>query len=71
MNDRNKLTTRICQKSTTSVFEPEGLVHPRVPWPPPESRTTPIKEREDGEDITPLHTTHGPITRARARQLNL
>jgi hypothetical protein len=23
------------------------------------------------EDITPIHTTHGPITRACARQLNL
>jgi hypothetical protein len=23
------------------------------------------------EDITPIHTMHGPITRSRARQLNL
>jgi len=36
-----------------------------------ESRTTPIQEGEDDEDITPLHTMQGPITRARARQLNL
>ena len=43
-----------------------------------ESRTTPIQEGEDDEDITPLDTNdtpplniQGPITRARARQLNL
>ena len=45
-----------------------------------ESRTTPIQEGEDDEDITPSdeHIAHvptteiqGPITRARARQLNL
>ena len=43
-----------------------------------ESRTTPILEGEDDEDITPLDTTNTPpldiqgaITRARARQLNL
>jgi hypothetical protein len=43
-----------------------------------ESRMTPIHEGEDDEDITPLDTNNnpplkvqGPITRARARQLNL
>jgi hypothetical protein len=43
-----------------------------------ESKMTPIHEEEDDEDITPLDTNnnpplnvHGPITRARARQLNL
>jgi hypothetical protein len=36
-----------------------------------ESRMTPIQEGEDDEDISPLHTMQGPITRARARQLDL
>jgi hypothetical protein len=36
-----------------------------------ESRTTSIQEGEDDEDISPLHTMQGPITRARARQLDL
>jgi hypothetical protein len=36
-----------------------------------ESRTTPIQEEEDYEDITSIHTMNGPITRSRARQLNL
>jgi hypothetical protein len=36
-----------------------------------ESRTIPIQEGEDDEDISPLHTMQGPITRARARQLDL
>ena len=46
-----------------------------------ESRTTQIQEGEDDEDITPtdiheassldIQTIQGPITRARARQLNL
>jgi hypothetical protein len=43
-----------------------------------ELRTTPIQEGEDDEDITPLDTNNnpplnvqGPITRARAQQLNL
>jgi hypothetical protein len=43
-----------------------------------ESRTTPLQEGEDDEDITtmdtnntPLVDVQGPITRARARQLNL
>jgi hypothetical protein len=36
-----------------------------------ESRTTPIQEEEDDEDITSKHTMNGPITRSRARQLNL
>ena len=42
-----------------------------------ESRTTPIQEGEDDEDITLMDTNdtqddiQGPITRARARQLNL
>jgi hypothetical protein len=35
-----------------------------------ESRTTPIQEEYD-EDITSIHTMNGPITRSRARQLNL
>ncbi|WVZ81405.1 hypothetical protein U9M48_028785 [Paspalum notatum var. saurae] len=42
-----------------------------------ESRTTPLQEREDDEDISPMHITHttpvvmhGPLTRARARQLS-
>jgi hypothetical protein len=36
-----------------------------------ESRTTPIQEKEDDENITSVHTMNGPITRSRARQLNL
>jgi hypothetical protein len=36
-----------------------------------ESRTTQIQEGEDDEDISPLHKMQGPITRARARQLDL
>jgi hypothetical protein len=36
-----------------------------------ESRTTPIQEEEDGEDITSIHTMNASITRSRARQLNL
>ena len=43
-----------------------------------ESRTTPLQEGEDDEEITPMDTNNtpqvdvqGPITRARARQLNL
>jgi hypothetical protein len=36
-----------------------------------ESRTTPIQEEEDDEDITSIHTINGPITRSCARQLNL
>jgi hypothetical protein len=36
-----------------------------------ESRTTPIQEGEDDEDISPLHTMQRPITRACARQLDL
>jgi hypothetical protein len=43
-----------------------------------ESRTTPLQEGEDDEDITPMDTNNTPqvdiqcpITRARARQLNL
>jgi hypothetical protein len=36
-----------------------------------ESRTTPIQEEEDDEDITSIHTMNVPITRSRARQLNL
>jgi hypothetical protein len=31
-----------------------------------ESRTTPIQEEEDDEDITSIHTMNGPITRSRA-----
>jgi hypothetical protein len=36
-----------------------------------ESRMTPIQEEEEDEDITSIHTMNGPITRLRARQLNL
>jgi hypothetical protein len=36
-----------------------------------ESRTTPLQEGEDDEDITSTHTMDGPITRSRARQLIL
>jgi hypothetical protein len=36
-----------------------------------ESRTTPIQEEEDDEDITSIHTMNGPITRSHARHLNL
>ncbi|WVZ83293.1 hypothetical protein U9M48_030455 [Paspalum notatum var. saurae] len=42
-----------------------------------ESRTTPLQEVEDDEDIYPMHLSdtplvvmHGPQTRARARQTN-
>jgi hypothetical protein len=36
-----------------------------------ESRTTPIQEDDDDEDITSIHIMNGPITRSCARQLNL
>jgi hypothetical protein len=36
-----------------------------------DSRTTPLQEGEDDEDITSIHTINGPITRSRARQLIL
>jgi hypothetical protein len=36
-----------------------------------ELRMTPIQKGEDGEDISPLYTMQGPITRARVRQLDL
>jgi hypothetical protein len=36
-----------------------------------ESRTTPIQEGEDDEDISPFHTIQGLITRARAQRLYL
>jgi hypothetical protein len=36
-----------------------------------ESRTTLVQEEDDDEDITSIHTMNGPITRSRARQLNL
>jgi hypothetical protein len=36
-----------------------------------ESRTTPIQEEEEDDDITFIHTMNGPITRSPARQLNL
>jgi hypothetical protein len=36
-----------------------------------ESRTTPIQEEDDDEDITSIYTMNGPITRSRVRQLNL
>jgi hypothetical protein len=70
-NRHNKMTSKICQKSATPVFGPKGLVHLRVAWAPPESRTTPIQVGEYDEDITPIQIMHGPTTRARARQLNL
>jgi hypothetical protein len=57
-NRCNKMTSRIYQKSATPISWPKGLVHPKVsqpsPWPPPQSRTTPIKVGEDDEDITPI-----------------
>jgi hypothetical protein len=72
---QEKMTSRICQKSVTSVSWPKGLVHPRVArpptWPPPESRTTPIQVGEDDEDITLIQRIHGSTTRAQAWQLNL
>jgi hypothetical protein len=72
---QEKMTSRICQKSTTPFSWPKGLVHPRVTWPPPwpspESRMTPIQVGKDDEDITPIQTMHGSTTRAHARQLNL
>jgi hypothetical protein len=36
-----------------------------------ESRMTPIQEGEDDDDITSIRTMNGPITRSRARQINL
>jgi hypothetical protein len=46
-NRRNKMMSRICQKSVTLVSWPKGLLDHRVarppPWPPPESRMTPIQ----------------------------
>jgi hypothetical protein len=36
-----------------------------------ESRTTPLQEGEDDEDVTSIHTINGPITRSCARQLIL
>jgi hypothetical protein len=36
-----------------------------------ELRMTPIQEGEDDEDISALHTMQGPITTARAQQLDL
>jgi hypothetical protein len=36
-----------------------------------ESRTTPLQEGEDDEDITSIHTINVSITRSRARQLIL
>jgi hypothetical protein len=74
-NRHNKMTSRICNKSATPVLGPKDLVHLRVarppPWPPPESRKTPIQVGEDDEDITSIQIMHGPTTRARVRQLNL
>jgi hypothetical protein len=74
-NRRNKMTSRICQKSEMSVSWPKGLVHPRVARPPPspssESRMTPIQVGEDDGDITSIQIMHGLTKRAHARQLNL
>jgi hypothetical protein len=36
-----------------------------------ESRMIQIQEGVDNENISPIHTMHGPITRSHARQLNL
>jgi hypothetical protein len=36
-----------------------------------ESRTIPIQEGKDDEDITSIHTMYGPITRPRAQHLNI
>jgi hypothetical protein len=70
-NRRNKMTSRICQKSAAPDFGPKGLVHPTVaqppPWSPPESRMIPIQVEEEDEDITPIQIMHGPTTRACAR----
>jgi hypothetical protein len=57
----------------TSGFGPKGLVHPRVAWPPSESRTTPIQvdDDDDDDDITLIQMMYELTTRARARQLNL
>jgi hypothetical protein len=70
-NHHNKMTSKIYQKSSTSVFAPKGLVHLRFARPPPELRTTPHKAVEEDEDITPIQIMHGLTTWARARQLNL
>jgi hypothetical protein len=70
-NHHNKMTSKICQKSSTSVFGPKGLVHLRFARPPPELRTTPHQVVEEDEDITPIQIMHGLTTWARARQLNL
>jgi hypothetical protein len=74
-NHRNKRMSRICHKSVMPVSWPKCLVHPRVarppPWPPPDSRMTPIQVGEDAEYITHIQIMHGSTTRAFARQLNL
>jgi hypothetical protein len=74
-NHYNKTMSRICQKLVIPVSWPKGLVHLGFarppPWPPCESRKTPIQVEEDDDDITPIQTMHGLTTRARARQLNL
>jgi hypothetical protein len=68
-NHRSKMTSRNCQKLAMPVFEPEAFIHPRVHWPPPwplpESRTTLIQEGDDDEDVTPIHTMHGPRSKYR------
>jgi hypothetical protein len=62
-NHHNKMMSKICQKSSMPVFGPKGLVHLRFarppPWPPPESRTTPIQVAQDDEDITPIQICMG------------
>jgi hypothetical protein len=64
----------ICQKSAAPSFRPKGFVHLSVarppPWPPPDSRMTPIQMGEDDEDITTIQTMHGPTIRVHARKLN-
>jgi hypothetical protein len=65
-NHRNKMMSRICQKSAKPICGPKDLAHYRVALtssgPPPESRMTPIKVGEDDEDITPIQTMYGPTT---------
>jgi hypothetical protein len=73
-NRRNKMASRICQKSATPVFGPKGFLRPRVarpsPWPLTESRMTPIQVGDDDKYITPIQTMDGLTTRASARKLN-
>jgi hypothetical protein len=49
---------------------PHRTSHHRIP-PQPQLATTDVEARANDEDITSIHTMNGPITRSRARQLNL